>query len=85
VQSGDHPALSRMNTKAQVYYKQGQYEEAELLSLKTLEIRQRVLGEEHPDAAKSINRLVELYEAWNKPEEAEKWRAKLPQTENTSK
>jgi hypothetical protein len=25
--------------------------------------------------------LIALYEAWNKPEEAEKWRAKLPQTE----
>jgi len=24
---------------------------------------------------------VDLYEAWNKPEEAEKWRAKLAQTE----
>jgi hypothetical protein len=25
--------------------------------------------------------LIALYKAWNKPEEAEKWRAKLPQTE----
>jgi hypothetical protein len=24
--------------------------------------------------------LIELYEAWNKPEKAKKWRAKLPQT-----
>jgi len=25
--------------------------------------------------------LIDLYEAWNKPEEAEKWQAKLQQTE----
>jgi hypothetical protein len=25
--------------------------------------------------------LITLYEAWNKPKEAEKWRAKLLQTE----
>jgi hypothetical protein len=28
----------------------------------------------------SLNNLIELYEAWNKPEKAEKWRAKLPKT-----
>jgi len=25
--------------------------------------------------------LIDLYEVWNKPEEAEEWRAKLAQTE----
>jgi hypothetical protein len=25
--------------------------------------------------------LSDLYEAWNKPKEAQKWRAKLPKTE----
>jgi hypothetical protein len=28
-----------------------------------------------------MNNLIDLYEAWNKPEEAEKWRTKLPQIE----
>jgi hypothetical protein len=28
-----------------------------------------------------IRYSIQLYEAWNKPEEAEKWRAKLPQKE----
>ena len=45
--------------------------------LKMLEIRRRVLGEEHPDTVKSINSLVELYEAWGKPEKAKEWREKL--------
>lgn len=77
VKSGDHPALSSMNKWARVYYEQGQYEEAELLSLKALDIRRRVLGEEHPDTLDSLNNLIELYEAWDKPKEADKWRAKL--------
>jgi hypothetical protein len=29
-----------------------------------------------------MNNLIDLYEAWNKPEEAEMWRAKLPQKED---
>jgi len=28
-----------------------------------------------------VNNIIKLDEAWNKPEEAEEWRAKLPQTE----
>jgi len=28
-----------------------------------------------------MNNLINLYEAWSKPEKAEEWRAKLPQTE----
>ncbi|GAI32200.1 unnamed protein product, partial [marine sediment metagenome] len=32
-----------------------------------------------------INHLVELYEAWGKPEKAEEWRAKLPGKESTEK
>jgi hypothetical protein len=27
----------------------------------------------------SLNNLIELYEAWGKPEKAEEWRARLPQ------
>jgi hypothetical protein len=30
-----------------------------------------------------MNNLIELYEAWGKPEKAEEWRAKLPQEEST--
>jgi hypothetical protein len=28
-----------------------------------------------------IGTIIDLYEAWNKPEKAEQWRAELPQTE----
>jgi hypothetical protein len=30
-----------------------------------------------------MRNLIEIYEAWNKPEKAEEWRAKLPQKEAT--
>jgi len=33
------------------------------------------------EPAKRKEKVIELYEAWNKPEKAEEWRAKLPQTE----
>jgi hypothetical protein len=29
----------------------------------------------------SLDNLIDLYEAWDKPEKANEWRAKLPQTE----
>jgi hypothetical protein len=35
----------------------------------------------HKITNKIVNNLIELYEAWGKPEQAEKWRAKLPKTE----
>jgi hypothetical protein len=39
------------------------------------------LGDAHPYTLQSLNNLIGLYEAWDKPEKAEEWRAKLPQTE----
>jgi hypothetical protein len=39
------------------------------------------LGSNHPNTKESIDNLTELYEAWNKLEKAELWRAKLSQTE----
>jgi hypothetical protein len=34
----------------------------------------------HQQKKEFINNLIDLYEAWGKPEKAEKWRTKLPQT-----
>ena len=36
----------------------------------------------HPHTLKSWNNLIQLYEAWNEPEQAEKRRAKLGQIED---
>jgi len=37
------------------------------------------LGDTHPHTLESWHNLIELYKAWNKPEKAEQWRAKLTQ------
>jgi len=41
------------------------------------------LGDTHAHTLESMNNLIDLYEARNKPEKADEWRAKLPQTEAT--
>jgi hypothetical protein len=43
--------------------------------------RRLKLGDTHPHTIESLNSLIDLYEAWNKPEEAREWRVKLAQTE----
>ena len=42
-------------------------------------------GDTDPQTIESRRSLIELYEAWNKPDEAKEWRAKLPQTESMRK
>jgi uncharacterized Ntn-hydrolase superfamily protein len=39
------------------------------------------LVDEHPQTLESINNLIDLYDAWNKTEEAEEWRTKLTEME----
>jgi hypothetical protein len=39
------------------------------------------IGDTHPHTLESWNNLIDLYEAWGKPEKAKEWRAKLPKTE----
>ena len=39
----------------------------------------------HPHTLESWHNLIELYEAWNKPEKANEWRAKLPKSEVVEK
>jgi hypothetical protein len=52
------------------------------LQQKTLNLSATVtLGLEHPHTLESWKNLIELYEAWGKPEKANEWREKLPHTE----
>jgi tetratricopeptide (TPR) repeat protein len=64
-----------------VYVAMGEYGTAELLLLEAEETSRRVWSEEHKMTQLGVYNLVKLYEAWNKPEEAEKWRAKVLQAE----
>jgi hypothetical protein len=51
------------------------------LLLEAADGRIEKLGLPHPHTQESIDNLIELYKAWNKPEKANLWRAKLPQKE----
>jgi len=73
--------LGLMNDLAVLYKEQGCYAKAEPLFLEAVEGRRLKLGDKHPHTIESLNNLITLYEAWNKPEETEKWQAKLLQTE----
>ena len=73
--------LESKNDLARLYKEQGDYGKAELLLLEALEGRRLKLGDEHPDTIESLNNLIALYDAWNKPEKANQWRAKLPAAE----
>jgi hypothetical protein len=69
-----------------VFYKeQSDYDRAEPLLPETVEGQRVKLGDAHPHTLQSLNNLIALYEAWNKPEKANQWRAKLPQTEGMEK
>jgi len=60
---------------ASVYIAQGRFKEAEQLLNESK-------NRHHPHTLESIKKLIDLYEAWNKPEKADVWPTKLEQTEN---
>jgi len=67
-----------MHELAVLYKEQARYEEAEKLLLEAVEGQRLKLGDNHPHTQKSMKILIALYKAWNKPEKANQWRAKLP-------
>ena len=81
----DPSTLGSMNALGVLRRKQRQYDEAESLLIEALEGRRIKFGDDHPDTLESRNNLIELYEAWDKPEKAEEWRAKLPHEEGKEK
>jgi tetratricopeptide (TPR) repeat protein len=75
----DHPrTLESMHELALVYVATEDYDKAEPLLLDAVRGREAKLGPEHPHTIDSLRELVNLYESWFKPDDAEKWRAKLP-------
>ena len=49
-----------LNNLAVLYGKRGKYKDAEPLCKRALEIREKVLGQDHPDVAKQLNNLALL-------------------------
>ena len=69
--------LENRNYLTELYTEQGDHNKAEPLLIKAIEGHRLKLGDAHPHTKDSLNRLIDLYEAWNKPEKAAEWRAKL--------
>ncbi len=67
----EHPfTLATANALAVIYKVQGQYGEAELLYLHTLEACERTLGSQHPFTLGTVKGLASLYMAEGRPAEA---------------
>jgi non-specific serine/threonine protein kinase/serine/threonine-protein kinase len=77
----DSRALGQLLGLAKLYIEQSRYGEAEPLLLQAYQRKENLFGREHSSTINMLNQLVSLYEAWDKPEKTEEWRAKLPQTE----
>ena len=59
----------------------GQYDIAQQSLLKGKESDMSNRGDDNVPASQCVDSLIDLYEAWSKPEEADKRRARLPQTD----
>ncbi|MCG8409231.1 MAG: serine/threonine-protein kinase [Phycisphaerales bacterium] len=57
----------------------GRFEEAEPLLLNCYSVLEKARTLSSPITQAALLQLVELYEAWDKPEEAARWREKLPE------
>ncbi len=66
-----------MQTLGQVYGDQGRYDASVTLFLEVLEIRKRVLGEEHPETARAMGDLGYLYILQGAYEKAEPLAARV--------
>jgi CHAT domain-containing protein/Tfp pilus assembly protein PilF len=60
-----------LNNLAELYREQGRYEGAELLFRRSLEIREKVLGPDHPEVALALHNLAGLYLKQGRYSEAE--------------
>jgi tetratricopeptide (TPR) repeat protein len=77
--------LESKDDLARLYKEKGYFDNAELLVLEALEGHRLKLGDTHPHTLESWNNLIDLYDAWNKPEKAEEWREKLAQMDGFEK
>jgi tetratricopeptide (TPR) repeat protein len=60
-----------LNNLAALYRAQGQYAQAEPLFKRSLAIREKALGPDHPDVATSLNNLAALFRKTGREKEAE--------------
>ena len=60
-----------LNSLAVLYQSQGRYAEAEPLFKRSLAIREKALGPDHPDVGTSLNNLAVLYQSQGRYADAE--------------
>jgi CHAT domain-containing protein/tetratricopeptide (TPR) repeat protein len=70
-QSDELAEAEQLNKQVEQLYNQGKYQEAIPLLERVLSIRKKVLGNEHPDVASSLNNLAALYTSQGRYSEAE--------------
>jgi tetratricopeptide (TPR) repeat protein len=71
---------SVLTSRARARIAEAKYDVAEQELIALLKSVREHLGEAHPETRGCIPAFIALYEAWDKPDKAEEWRAKLPQT-----
>ena len=59
-----------LNNLANLYKAQGKYEEALQQHFKALKIREKLLGDDHPDCAETLYNLANLFRLQGKDNEA---------------
>jgi hypothetical protein len=82
-ESGHVIRESFLTSRARAMISEAKYDAVEQQLTAALTMARRYLGEIHPETRGCILAFIELYEAWDNPQEANEWRAKLPQTETT--
>jgi CHAT domain-containing protein len=70
-QSPELEETKRLNQQAYQLYQQGKYNEAIAIAERVLEMRRKLLGDQHPDVATSLNNLAFLYSSQGRYSEAE--------------
>jgi tetratricopeptide (TPR) repeat protein/CHAT domain-containing protein len=69
---GDESLLaSALSALADLSNNKGNYDDAQALEKRALEIRERTLGSEHPDVAQHLGKLAFIYHRWGRDAEGE--------------
>ena len=75
----EHPdTLSSIYYMANVLLQLGAHKEAGPLALECYALNVKVYGNEHQETIDAIDLLIQLYDAWDKPEKAQKYSDMLP-------
>lgn len=69
--------LASCSLLIELFHRQGNYNQAEAFCRKIFEIRQQILGEEHPDTTTSLNKIALLTKRQLRYDEAETLYRKL--------